>query len=185
MAGEWSLPPVPPLRKPGVGRQNVLKIKTKDLALTTIYAALYAALVFAFAPISYGPLQFRIAGALRPGIAKKWILAVGYAIGVVIGNLFTPFPLYYELLFMPIMSLIAGLIGYLVAKPFKNNYLIAGAVVATIISISVSWMLSQPLVLNLPMIVTLPYLFVAEQIVCLIGAVVFRLIETRFKWWQA
>ena len=84
---------------------------------------------------------------------------------------------------MPIMSFIAGLVGYLAAKPFKNNYFVAGAVIATIISVSVSWMLSQPLVLNLPILVTLPYLFVAEQIVCLIGATVFKLIETRFKWW--
>jgi uncharacterized membrane protein len=161
-----------------------LKIKTQNLALITIYAALYAALVFAFAPISYGPLQFRVAGTLRPGIAKKWILAFGYAIGVVVGNIFTPFPLYYELVFMPAMSLIAGLASYVVTKPFKNNYFIAGAVTATIISVSVSWMLSQPLVLNVPMVITLPYLFIAEQIVCLIGATAFRLIETRFKWWQ-
>ena len=144
---------------------------------------MYAALVFAFAPISYGSFQFRVAGTLRPGIAKKWILALGYAIGVVVGNIFTPFPLYYELVLMPIVSLIAGLVGYLVAKPFKNNYFIAGAVIATIISVSVSWMLSQPLVLNIPMIFTLPYLFVAEQIVNLIGAMAFKLIEMRFKWW--
>jgi uncharacterized membrane protein len=120
-----------------------LKIKTKDLALITIYAALYAALVFAFAPISYGALQFRIAGVLRPGISKKWILAIGYGLGVVVGNIFTPFPLYYELLFMPAMSLIAGLAGYLVAKPFKQNYFVSGLVIAPIIAVSVSWILSQ------------------------------------------
>jgi uncharacterized membrane protein len=160
-------------------------MQTRDLALVTIYAALYAALVFVFAPISFGPLQFRVAGTLRPGIARKWILAVGYALGVIVGNLFTPFPLYYELLFMPVMSLIAGLIGYFIARWFKNNYFIAGAIIATIISVSVSWMLSQPLVQNVPMIVTLPYLFIAEQIICLIGAGIFKLIETRFTWWQA
>ncbi|MCW4007032.1 MAG: QueT transporter family protein [Candidatus Bathyarchaeota archaeon] len=161
-----------------------MRINTKDLALTTIYAALYAALVFAFAPISYGPLQFRVAGALRPGISKKWVLAVGYALGALIGNLFTPFPLYYELAFMPVMSLLAGLAGYVVAKPFKGNYFVSGAVTAAIISVSVSWMLSQPLVANAPMVVTLPYLFVAEQIVCFLGAVVFTLIGRRFRWWK-
>lgn len=161
-----------------------LKIQTKDLALTSIYAALYAVLVLVFAPLSYGPFQFRIAGALRPGISKKWILAFGYGIGAVIGNIFTPYPLYYELLFMPIMSLLAGLAGYAIAKPFKGNYFVSGAVTAAIISVCVSWMLSQPLVLNLPIILTLPYLFAAEQIVCLIGAVAFSLIGAKFKWWQ-
>ena len=146
-----------------------------------IFAALYAALVYMFAPISFYALQFRVAGVLRPGISKKWILAVGYALGVVIGNIFSPFGV-YDLLFMPLMSLLAGLVGYLAAKPFKQNYFISGAVTATIIPISISWMLSQ--LFGEPMLATLPYLLLSEQTVCLIGASMFNLIETRFKWWQ-
>jgi len=167
-------------KKPGVGRQKLKK--TKDIALVAIFAALYAALVYVFAPISFYALQFRVAGVLRPGIARKWVLAIGYAIGVVVGNIFSPLGA-YDLLFMPLMSLLAGLLGYLAAKPFKHNYFVAGAVIATIIPISVSWMLNQ--VLNLPVLATLPYLFLSEQIICLIGAGMFKLIETRFKWWQA
>lgn len=89
-----------------------MKIKTKDIALTAVFAALYAALVYVFTPISFLALQFRVAGVLRPGIARKWTLAIGYAIGVVVGNLFSPFGV-YDLLFMPVMSLLAGLLGYL------------------------------------------------------------------------
>jgi uncharacterized membrane protein len=84
---------------------------------------------------------------------------------------------------MPFMSLVAGLVGYLAAKPFKQNYFVAGAVIAIIIPLSVSWMLTQ--LFGDPMLVTLPYLLIAEQIICLIGASMFKLIETRFKWWQA
>ncbi len=159
-----------------------MKIKTKDVAITAVFAALYAALVYVFTPISFFALQFRVAGVLRPGIARKWTLIIGYAIGVVVGNLFSPFGA-YDLLFMPVMSLVAGLLGYLAAKPFKNNYFVTGAVIATVIPLSVSWMLYQ--VLGLPIIATLPYLFISEQIICFIGAVVFKLIEKRFKWWQA
>jgi len=36
---------------------------------------------------------------------------------------------------------------------------------------------------NLPISATLSYLFVSEQVICFIGAVIFKLIETRFKWW--
>ena len=135
-----------------------------------------------FAPISFYALQFRVAGVLRPGIAKKWILAVAYAIGVVIGNIFSPFGV-YDLLFMPLMSLLAGLAGYLAAKPFKQNYFVTGAVIATIIPVSISWMLSQ--LFGDAMLSTLPYLLVAEQIICLTGAGMFKLIESRFRWWQA
>lgn len=158
-----------------------MKVRSKDLSLVAVFASLYAVLVYMFAPISFLALQFRVAGILRPGIARKWTLAIGYAIGVVVGNVFSPFAGPYELLFMPFMSFLAGILGYLVAKPFKNDYFIAGAVIATVIPLSVSWMLSQ--LFNLPMLVTLPYLFVSEQIVCFIGASLFKLIETRFKWW--
>ena len=158
-----------------------MKIKTKDVALTAVFAALYATLVYVFAPISFLALQFRVAGVLRPGIAKKWHLAIGYAIGVVVGNIFSPFGA-YDIVFMPLMSLVAGLLGYLAAKPFKGNYIITGAVIATIIPLSVSWMLNQ--VLGIPIIATLPFLFISEQVVCLIGAVMFKLIEKRFNWWQ-
>lgn len=156
-----------------------MKIETRDLSLIAIFAALYAALVYVFAPISFFALQFRVAGVLRPAIAKKWILAIGYAMGVVIGNLYSPNV--YELLFMPLMSLIAGLLGHILAKRFRSNYFICGAVIATIIPLSVAWMLFQ--LFNEPIIATLPYLLLSEQAVCLIGSVVFQAIETRFKWW--
>ena len=52
-----------------------LKIKTKDLALTTIYAALYAALVVVLDPISYRIGSIPRSRLLRPAIANTWILA--------------------------------------------------------------------------------------------------------------
>jgi len=83
---------------------------------------------------------------------------------------------------MPVASLLAGLAGYVVAKKFSGNYFITGAVIALIIPVCVSWMLSQTQ--GVPMIATLPYLLVAEQVVCLIGALVFKAIDIRFKWWK-
>ena len=159
-----------------------MKIKTKDLALASVYAALYAALVFVTIPYSFGVAQVRIAGALRPAISKKWILAFGYAIGVLAANFFSPFAGPWDLVFMPVMSLVAGIAGYSVAKLFKGNYFISGAVTAAIIAVSLSYMFEQLHIA--PMLVALPYLFVVEQVVCLIGAFAFRLIDTRFKWWQ-
>lgn len=158
-----------------------MEVKSRDLSLMAIFASLYAALVYLFAPVSFYALQFRVAGVLRPAIARKWILAIGYAIGVVVGNLFSPFVGIYELLFMPIMSFVAGILGYGLARRFSNNYFIAGAVIATIIPISVSWMLNQ--LFDLPILATLPYILLSEQIICFIGACVFKAIETRFAWW--
>ncbi len=159
-----------------------MKIQTKDVALTAIYAALYAALVYVTIPFSFGVAQVRIAGALRPAIAKKWILAVGYAVGVVVANVFSPFAGPWDLLFMPVMSFVAGIAGYLAAKPLNHNYFVSGAVTATIIAVSLSYMFEQLGIA--PMFVALPYLFVVEQAVCLIGALIFKAIDVRFKWWK-
>jgi uncharacterized membrane protein len=158
-----------------------LKITIKDIALTAVFAALYAALVYVFAPISFLALQFRVAGILRPAIAKKWILAFGYGIGVVVANFFSPFGV-WDLIFMPVVSLLAGLSGYLVARRFNGNYFIAGAVIAIIIPTALSWMLNM--IVGLPLLETFIYLLVSEQIVCFIGALIFRAIDTRFKWWN-
>jgi uncharacterized membrane protein len=167
-------------RNPGVGGEKV-KIQTKDLALTAIYAALYTALVYVTIPFSFGVAQFRIAGALRPAVAKKWFLAIGYGLGVLVANFFSPFAGPWDLVFMPIMSLLAGLAGYLVAKPFKNNFFISGAITAAIIAVSLSYMFEQ---FGMgPMFVMLPYLFVVEQAVCLIGASIFTLINRRYPKW--
>jgi len=138
-------------------------------------------LVYVFAPISFYTLQFRVAGILRPAIARKWHLAIGYAIGVVVGNFFSPFVGIYELLFMPLMSFVAGMLGYVLAKRVGNNYFVAGAVIAVIIPISVSWMLNQ--LFNIPIQATFLYTLISEQIICFIGAGIFKIIETRFIWW--
>jgi uncharacterized membrane protein len=159
-----------------------LNIETKDIALASIFASLYAVLVYVFAPVSFYALQFRVAGVLRPAIAKKWVLSIGYAIGVIVGNLFSPFSGPYELVFMPLVSLAAGIIGFVIAKKFKKSYFIEGAIVAAIVPIGVSWMLNQ--LFGLPLIATFPYLLISEQIVCLLGAFIFKLIELRFKWWE-
>lgn len=158
-----------------------MKIESKDLSLVAIFASLYAVLVYLFSPISFFALQFRLAGVIRPAIAKKWILSIGYAIGVVVGNLFSPFVGSFELVFMPVMSLLAGLLGHLIARKFNENYFVAGIIIATVISFSVSWMLDQ--LFNIPMLATFFYLFVSEQAVCFLGASIFKLIEKRFKWW--
>jgi uncharacterized membrane protein len=159
-----------------------MEINTKDVTLTAIFAALYATLGVVFAPISFLALQFRVAGVIRPAVAKKPILAIGYCIGVVITNLFSPFAGFLELVFMPLMSLVAGLAGYYAAKFFGKSYVVAGAVIAVIIPISVSWMLNQ--LFELPFLVTLPGLLVSEQVVNALGSIVFRAVDSRYRWYE-
>ena len=78
--------------------------------------------------------------------------------------------------------MIAGLFGYEIARRFNNCYYICGVVIAVIIPLSVSWMLMQ--LFALPMMVTLPGLIVSEQVVNLLGATIFKLVDSRYKWWE-
>lgn len=155
-------------------------MNTRELSLVAVYAALYASLVIVFSPISFGVLQFRLAGVVRPGIARMRVLAVGYALGVVVGNLMSPFAGIYELLFMPAASLAAGLIGYEAAKRFGGSYWTCGLVIALIIPVCVSWMLLQ--LFGLPIGLTLPGLLASELLVNIIGAGLFTALERRLKW---
>lgn len=155
-------------------------MNTRDLSLVAVYAALYASLVIVFSPISFGVLQFRLAGVIRPGIARMRILAFGYALGVIVGNLMSPFTGIYELLFMPSASLVAGLIGYEAAKRLGGSYWTCGLIIALIIPICVSWMLLQ--LFGLPVGLTLPGLMVSELVINILGAGIFTVLERRTKW---
>lgn len=65
--------------------------RTELLAATSVYAALYVALVFVFSPISYGQVNLRVANiivGLIPLIGWPGIL--GQALGVFIANSVSP-----------------------------------------------------------------------------------------------
>jgi uncharacterized membrane protein len=158
-----------------------LNINSRQVTIVAVYAALYATLVVTFSPMSFGVIQFRLAGVLRPGIARMRILAVAYALGVVVGNILSPYAGAYELLFMPAASLFAGLVGYEVARRLGGGYWSCGIVVATIIPLCVGWMLGQ--LFGLPLVVTFPGLLISEQVVNIIGAVLFTALDRRLRWW--
>ncbi len=76
--------------KPGRTEKNELKIRTKDLAIIAIYAALYAALVVVLGGFSYGPIQVRIADSMVAAVPLLGIPGVlGHTLGVFIGNIFS------------------------------------------------------------------------------------------------
>jgi len=64
-----------------------LKLDTRDLSLTVFFASLYAVLVVVLAPISFGPVQLRVADVLIPLVALfGWPVVGGVTVGCLIGN---------------------------------------------------------------------------------------------------
>ena len=70
-----------------------MKLHTRDLALTAVFAALYAAGVLAFASISFQIAQVRVADALIPlSMVLGWPVALGVTIGCAIANFASAVP---------------------------------------------------------------------------------------------
>jgi uncharacterized membrane protein len=98
---------------------------SKDIALAAIVAALYAALVYAFAGISFWPVQIRVADALIPlSIIYGWPVVIGVALGAVVSNVITPLPsIVFEITFGSIANFVASSLAMKLGRQLK----IAGA----------------------------------------------------------
>ncbi|MCL2642635.1 MAG: QueT transporter family protein [Candidatus Bathyarchaeota archaeon] len=130
--------------------------KTKTVALMSIYAALYVVLVTVFIPISFGPLQVRIANSLIATIPLFGFAGVlGQTIGVLISNVLTPAELFPFDLLNAIPSFIMSFVVYYIYKKTNNDYtvIVTGIVYSAVIGITVGWMLHQ--VLHIPLIASI------------------------------
>ncbi|MEM3725554.1 MAG: QueT transporter family protein [Candidatus Bathyarchaeia archaeon] len=66
-----------------------MKFDSRDLALTAVFAALYAALVILLAPISFGVYQVRVADALLPlSMIFGLPIAIGSSLGCLVANVY-------------------------------------------------------------------------------------------------
>jgi uncharacterized membrane protein len=178
LAGEWILLPVPPTKiKPGSREKMNLKIRTKDIALIAIYAALYAALVVVLGPFSYGPIQIRIADSLLAVVPLLGLAGVlGHTLGVFVGNIFsTAGPI--DLL-NTIPSFAMSFVVYYVYKRTKNDYTVIGACItySAVLGMTVGWMLSY--LYGLPLLPTITYVAIGNAIASvLIGWPIFKLLK--------
>ncbi len=92
----------------------------RNLTLAAIVAALYAAITLLFAPISYGPVQFRVSEALTllPALFPQAV--PGLAVGCLIANLLgsaTP----WDVVFGTLATLLAALF----TRRFRKNVWLA------------------------------------------------------------
>jgi uncharacterized membrane protein len=178
LAGEWILLPVPPTKiKPGSREKMHLKIKTKDIALIAIYAALYAALVVVLGPFSYGPIQIRIADSLLAVVPLIGLAGVlGHTLGVFVGNIFSTAGPIDLLNTLP--SFAMSFVVYYFYKRTKNDYTVIGTCIAysAILGTTVGWMLSY--LYGLPLLPTIAYVAIGNTIASvLIGWPIFKLLK--------
>jgi uncharacterized membrane protein len=154
-----------------------LKIRSSDLALIGVYAALYAALVVVLGGFSYGPIQVRIADSLLAVVPLLGLPGVlGHTLGVFIANLFSPAGLLDLLNTIP--SFVMSFTVYYVYKGTKKDYTVIGTCIAysAVLGITVGWMLSY--VFSLPLLPTMAYVAIGNVIASvLIGWPLFKVLK--------
>ncbi|MCL1976947.1 MAG: QueT transporter family protein [Candidatus Bathyarchaeota archaeon] len=150
--------------------------KTKIIALMSIYAALYAALVIFLPGLSYGPLQVRIADCLIAAVPLLGFAGVlGHTLGVFIANIPSPF-IPFDLL-NTIPSFIMSFVVYYTYKKTNNNYTIIATCSAysVVLGITVGYMLSY---FGAPLLETIMYITIGNIIASvLLGWPLFKLLK--------
>jgi uncharacterized membrane protein len=141
---------------------------TRMIVYAGLVAAAYAVITIALAPISYGPLQFRLSGLLKPLALLSPIMGLGLSIGVGMANLTSPFGA-WDFVAMPIVSYGAALTAY----SLRRWPVVAMLVQAVIVAIGVAVF---PLYLGggIPMWPTVAFVFASEAILYVGGYYLLR-----------
>lgn len=125
-------------------------------------------MTIALAPISYGPIQLRLASLLKPLAITSPVMGLGLAIGVALANLTSPFGA-WDFVAMPLVSLLAAHIAY----RLRSLPWLAMVVQAAIIAVGVAIF---PLYLGggIPIWPTVVWVFVSECSLYLLGYALLR-----------
>lgn len=154
-----------------------MKNRSKNIALISIYAALYAALVVVLGAFSYGPLQIRIADSLLAAVPLLGIAGVlGHTLGVFIANLFSTAGLIDLLNTAP--SFAMAFVVYFTYKKTNNDYtvIVTCLVYSAVIGATVGTMLSY--LYALPLLLTIGYVTIGNIIASvLIGWPLFKILK--------
>jgi len=97
-------------------------MNTRRIVFIATIAALYAIFTIAIAPVSYGPVQFRVSEVLKVFVLFDPFAAIGIGIGTFFANLASPYAGPWELIFMPITDMIGGGIAWGIYRLMANRW---------------------------------------------------------------
>jgi uncharacterized membrane protein len=109
------------------------------IAEVAVLSALYVAMTVLLAPVSYGPIQFRVSEALVILVAARRHLILFVPISCFIANLFSPYAGPWDLVFMPLISMAGALPMYLLRTKWL---LLSSWAYAAVTAVGVGVMLS-------------------------------------------
>ena len=141
---------------------------TRRVVISAIIAALYMVLTVTLNPISFGPLQFRVANVLMALMFFDIDYCFGLALGVFLGNITSPFgPI--DWLVMPFVTLGGSLLAYLVRK-----YWYIGVIIWAVITSAGVSLFPLGIGAQLPFWSTFPMILVAQLLAGYCGYTLFK-----------
>lgn len=147
-----------------------------------LIAAIYVVLTLILAPISFGPIQFRISEMLVLLAFINPIYILGLTLGCLLSNIFGGYGI-MDIVFGTLATFLSVTAISLTSKYIKSYTigLIIASLWPTIFnSIIVGWMLS--VVMNIPLVLTAFQVGVGEfVVVTILGVPIFKLITEKYK----
>jgi len=134
-----------------------------------VIAALYAVLTIALAPLSYGPLQFRIAEFLKVFVLYNPLLSIGIGIGTFFANLSSPYVGPLELIWMPLTDILGGFLAWGIYQVLGNRYPVVPMVIYALTTSAAVALMLYFLGFGTVFVGALP-IFLSEAII-LVGAI--------------
>ena len=145
------------------------RLTVRRVVLIATLAALYAVFTVGIAPISYGPLQFRVSEALKVWVLFDPWLVLGIGIGTFVANSLSPFVGPWELLWMPLTDMAGGVLAWVIYRALRQRWpVIPMAVYALSTGMAVGTMM---FVLGLGGFWILSAMVSASELVILLGGI--------------
>lgn len=150
-------------------RQGAKQGPARRVAVAGVVGALYVVLSLLVAPFAFGPVQFRLGEILKPLVIKYPATIPAFAVGVGLVNLFSPLAGGLELVLMPVVNLVGGVLCWLVARRLGGpaGTYVASALFALVIAAGVATVLH--FVAGLPYLVAFASVAVSELVLLLLG----------------
>jgi uncharacterized membrane protein len=159
-----------------------VKMDSKQIALISIFAALYAIGVVFLAPFSYGLIQVRIADALLPlSIVFGMPVVIGLSLGTFIANILNPVNLGpIDILGGTVTNFIATFVAWKICGSNKVPFIVGIGCQIVIVSVIVGTYLSY--LLGSTLIAGIGYLFIGTFLaVGILGSALVVIIKNRVE----
>ncbi len=141
----------------------------RRVAVAGVVGALYVVLSLLVAPLAFGPVQFRLGEVLKPLVIKYPVTIPAFALGVGLVNLFSPVAGGLELILMPLVNLVGGVLCWFVARRVRGmvGTYVASLLFALIIAAGVATVLH--FAAGLPYLVAFGSVAASEVVLLFLG----------------